>query len=53
MDRVLKEGTNMKVLSTASERLVVTPRFRAHWWMMLPGSRQAVDSAVSRTGKAA
>ena len=53
MDRVLKEGTNMKVLSTASERLVVTPRFRAHWWMMLPGSRQAVDRAVSRTGKAA
>ena len=27
MDRVLKEGTNMKVLLTASERLVVTPPF--------------------------
>ena len=43
----------MKVLSTASDRLVVTPRFRVHWWMMLPGSRQAVDRAVSRTGKVA
>ena len=43
----------MKVLSTASDRLVVTPRFRAHWWMMLPGSRQAVDQAVMRTGRVA
>ena len=52
-DRVLKEGTNMKVLSTTNDRLIVIPRFRPHWRMILPGSRQVLESAVSRMGKAA